>query len=95
MEEKDERLRRLHYENKVAKLQVSRLEKKITELTATNGVQLDSELHDDMKEMIAEATNKIHQSFQPNTFQHLFWEQQQKASSLNDSRSMKWHPLVI
>jgi len=29
MEEKDERLRRLHYENKVAKLQVSRLEKKI------------------------------------------------------------------
>jgi len=94
-EEKDERLRRLHCENKIAKLQVSRLEKKIMELVATNGIQLDNGLHDDMKEIVAEATNEIHQSFQPNTFQRLFWDQQRRASSLNDSRSMKWHPLVV
>ena len=28
-------------------------------------------------------------------FQYIFWEQQRKASSLKDARSMKWHPLMI
>jgi len=56
----------------VTKLQVSCLEKKISKLTATTGVKLDDELHNDMKEMIAEATNEIHRSYQSNTFQRLF-----------------------
>ena len=30
-----------------------------------------------------------------NSFQRLFWDQQQKAASLSNSRSMRWHPLFI
>ena len=30
-----------------------------------------------------------------NSFQKIFWEQQKKASALNNSRSMKWHPLMV
>jgi len=82
-------------DKKITKLQVFRLAKKIAELSAANGVLLDNELHNDMKVMIEEATEEIEQTYQPNSFQRLFWEQQKKAGNFGDSRSMKWHPLVI
>lgn len=93
--EKDERLHRLHTQSKVAKLRITRLEKRIADFTDEDGEHLDDELHDDMNRMIADATEQVHHSYEPHTFQHLFWEQQRKAGSLKDSRSMKWHPLFI
>ena len=70
------------------------MEKKKTEAAAKDGIHLDHELHSDIKQ-IKEDSNEIRQSYQPENFQHLFWEQQKKACSLQDSCSMKWHPLVI
>lgn len=29
------------------------------------------------------------------SFQRIFWEEQQKAMALHDSRSMRWHPLFV
>ena len=93
--EKDERLHRMHNESKIIKLRLTQMEKKISEYAAKDGVHLDQELHSDMKQIILDSTDQIHHTYQPDTNQHLFWEQQRKASSLQDSRSMKWHPLVI
>ena len=70
--EKDERLHRLQSERRISKLQISRLEKKISELTANIGVKLDDEMHDDMKKMIEEVTDKVHKSHQHDAFQQLF-----------------------
>lgn len=93
--EKDERLHRLHAESKVIKLRISRLEKKITELINDDGVCVEDDLHDDIKQIVSDSTEQIYSSYQPDTFQHLFWKQQLKAGSLKDARSMKWHPLFI
>jgi len=71
------------------------MEKKISEYAAKDGIHLDQQLHSDMKQMISDSTDQIHHTYQPDTFQYLFWEQQRKASSLQDSHSMKWHPLII
>ena len=94
-EEKDERMRRIHTDSKNTKLRLYHLEKKISNSAAKDGIHLDVEMNNDMKQMIMDCTDKINRSYQPDTFQHLFWEQQKKASSLQDSRSMKWHPLII
>ena len=79
--EKDERLNRLHAESKMAKLRIARLEKKITELINDDGICVEEDLYDDMKQIISDATEQIYSSYQPNTFQHLFWKQQLKAGS--------------
>jgi len=93
--EKNEHLHQLHADNKAAKSRIACLENRIAEFIDDDGELLDEKLHSDMKQMIADATEQVHYAYQPNTFRHLFWEQQRKASSLKDSHSMKWHPLFI
>jgi len=93
--EKDERLRNLHQENKKAKLCVRRLEQKISAAASQEGITLDDELHNDMKTMMDAATKQVYSLYPEGSFQRLFWDQQQTACSTKDSRSMKWHPLVI
>jgi len=86
----------MHNNSKIVKLHLLHLEKKISEYTAKDGgIHLYQELHDDMEQIILDSTDYIYHSYQPGTFQHLFWEQQKKADSLQDNRSIKWHPLVI
>ena len=93
--EKNERLSRLHQENRKTKLRIARLEQKIKLAANTDGVNLDASLYDDIKTIATENTKEVYSSFSEGTFQRLFWEQQQKASSLKNSKSMKWHPLFI
>ena len=93
--EKDERLRNLHQESKKAKLRVCRLQEKISTAATQDGVTLNVDLHDDMKAMMDATTKQIHSMYPEGSFQRLFWDQQQTACSIKDSRSMKWHPLVI
>ena len=39
---------------------------------------------------------EVKESFSdPNCFQHLLWEQQQKYKSLKDKCGMRWHPMII
>jgi len=81
--EMHERLHRVHAQSRLTKLQ---LERKMSEKINKEGVHLDPNLNDDMKQMIEDATESVHQTHPPHSFQHLFWEQQKKASSLTDSR---------
>ena len=94
-DEKDERLRRLLQETKKAKLCIARFKKRISDATARDGVELDGELSNDLKAIMAANTQQVHSTYPEGSFQRLFWDQQQTALSLKDSRSMKWHPLVI
>jgi len=85
----------MHTESKNVKLRLAHMEKKVSEYAANDGVNLDQELHSNIKQIITDCTDQVDHTYQSDTFEHLFWEQQKKASSLQDSRSMKWHPLVI
>ena len=93
--EKDERLKRLRDENKKAKLYINRLKKKIDAATAKDGVELDIEMSNDLEAIMTTKMQQIHSAYPEGSFLRLFWDQQQTALSLKDSRSMKWHPLVI
>ena len=88
-------MRNIHQENKKANLRISRLKQKISDVTSQDGVLLDDEMHKDMKAMMNASTNQVHSMYPEGSFQQVFWDQQQTACSLQDSRSMKWHPLVI
>jgi len=93
--EKDERLRRMHDENKREKLYINRLKKKISAATAQHGVELDVGMSNDLEGIMAANTQQVYSAYPEGSFQKLFWDQQQTALSLKDSRSMKWDPLVI
>ena len=85
----------MHQANRQMKQQLQRVKQRITQVVEQEGVTVDEEAHSDFKSIIKENTAKVAEAFPPGSFQQLFWEQQQQASSLKDSRSMRWHPLMI
>ena len=55
------------------------------------GVEVDEEIHDYLLETISANVNQQSTS----QFSNVFWESQCKAASLNNAKSMGWHPLII
>ena len=93
--EKEESLHRLHHENVRLKSQIARLREKINTAVDRDGVTVDSELNEDLKDMVEKSRDEVYKSYSEGTFQRIFWEEQEKAMSLKDSRSMRWHPVFI
>lgn len=93
--EKDERLRRMHHENVRLKSQIAQLREKINFALNENSVSVDSEFDEDMRDMVANCRDEIKRTYPEGSFQKLFWEEQEKAMSFKDSRSMRWHPVFI
>ena len=94
-EEKSVRLHRLQHEKRMLQQQLRRLQNAISESTATEGIILNEELHDDISQLMKDHTKDVHSNYEEGTFQRLFWEQQNMANSLGSSKSMRWHPLMI
>ena len=80
---------------KKAKLESDRLKQKIEEVADQSGVMVDDELYEDLRSIASECTKQVHESCPQDTFKQLFWDQQQKSSSVRNSKSMRWHPLFI
>ena len=93
--EKAERLHRLHQEAKIARQKLDRLRDKIRLDAATASPNVDTELDGDLRLTITENDKDVMERYPEGSFQGVFWDQQKKAASLKDSRSMKWHPLFI
>lgn len=90
--DKNKRLHRLQQGRKRAKLYIERLK---PELSDSSGVVVDQEIHDNLKIMVTEYTQTVHESYPEDSFKCFFWDQQQKASSIKVSKSLHWHPLFI
>ena len=93
--EKDERLHHLHLEAKNAKQKLERLRDKIRVHAARASPNVDEALDGDLRLTISEKDKEVKERYPEGSFQRVFWDQQKKAASLNNSRSMKWHPLFI
>ena len=93
--EKDQRLHNMAKELSKFRQRNKHLKKRIDAAVKTVGVTVDSALHNDLKEVMEKETDKVYAAYPEELFPHLFLEQQQKAASLKDARSMKWHPLII
>eukprot|EP00794_Sanderia_malayensis_P008456 gene8456-9360_t len=75
------------------RLNQKKLEAKIKELNQqieTNGIQLDPDLHDDFQNLI----ENVKQELPEDSFEKLFWEQQQSAFQSNP-KGTRWHPMMI
>ena len=93
--EKVERLHGMRRRQHTLKKQVARLKSRLEELIMDEGEQVDESLHSDLQQISRESEGHVSTLGPANSFQRLFWMQQQKAASLNNSRSMRWHPLFI
>ena len=93
--ERTERIHRLQQDKKRYMLQLERLKQKIASAADRDGLVVDEEMHEDLKAMAAEYTEQVQESTTEESFRMLFWNQQQQAASLKNSKSMRWHPLFI
>ena len=93
--EKNERMSRLHQENRKLNAKVTQLQEKLSAITERDGITLSDELHNDMKKMASACTKQVYSSYPEGSFQRLFWDQQVKASEYSNPKSMKWHPLFV
>ena len=55
---------------------------------------MDQNLSNDLTTIMEENHDKF-TSLPPDSIQRIFWEQQKEAALFNNSKSMRWHPLVI
>ena len=93
--EKNKRLHRLHVEAKNARQKLERLREKIGLDAARASPNVDEALDGDLRLTISEEDKGCERKYPEGSFQRVFWDQQKKAASLNNSRSMKWHPLFV
>ena len=93
--EKHKRLTNLRTEVARAKNEVKRLRKHIQDSMEKNAVEVDEDLDGDMHAIMTEHQKVINEMHAPDSFHRLFWEEQLKARSKQDSRAMRWHPMMI
>ena len=93
--EKKQRLRGLRQETKKTKLCLNRMQKKVDQSVATSSVDVDEDLDKDIRDMVDESRDRVRDDYPEGSFQRVFWDQQEKAASLKNSKSMRWHPLFI
>ena len=74
-------------------MRVKRLRERLDRAIEERGVEVDADLHDDLiKTMNEENTLDLVNHYDPDSFQRIFWEQQQQAMKKKDSHSMRWEP---
>uniref|UniRef100_A0A7M6DPD0 Uncharacterized protein n=1 Tax=Clytia hemisphaerica TaxID=252671 RepID=A0A7M6DPD0_9CNID len=86
-----DKLKRLEIEKKSLSERLNRMTKKVSQLLKRDGTELD----DETAVIINETLEKNDSPFDPDSPQHLLWEQQKTQSALRDGRGMRWHPLII
>ena len=79
----------------MAEEEVQKLRLRIKESAESIGVNVDEPLHCDLLSIMEKENDSVKDKFPEGTFRRLFWEEQLKAAKVNDSRQMRWHPMMI
>ena len=85
----------MHSELRSISSKKERLEAKLRTVLQHESVSVDSDTHADLQAIVKANESHILNSYPHDSFQYLFWKQQQEAGKVKDSRSMRWHPLFI
>ena len=91
--QKVQRLKSLHAAYCEEHQKVIRLNQQVDNLMERRGVEVDEEIHDYLLEAVK--SENVNQEKDMSQFAKTFWETQCKAASLNNAKSMRWHPLMI
>lgn len=79
--EKNKRMQRLHQQNRTKQQHIDRLKTRIEKAIDERGIEVDNDLHSDIW------SKSLTEDDPQGSFA--------RASPLKDTRSMKWHPLMI
>ena len=90
-----QRLQALHSNTRSLSRKYDRLINRVMAATEARGVPVDVDLHTNLVQIMSHRAADILQDHCPGSFGRVFWEAQQRAASLSDSRSMRWDPLMI
>ena len=71
---KEERLHRLHNENTRLKSQIAHLKDKIATVVERDGIIVEPDLNEDLKNMVATSRNEVHKLYPEESFDRLFWK---------------------
>ena len=94
-EEKDLKLRYQHQHIRSLDRKLDHIVAKLLIATQKVGVNLNSDMHDDVCSIMKQENDEIVRLYPEGSFQRLFWSQQLNASRVKKVSSMKWHPLMI
>ena len=93
--EKNRRFQREHELRRSYQRCITRLKENLERAIAERGVTEDESLHDDLGQIMKQSVGEVTHSYPPGSFGRIFWENQQRASSVTDARSMRWDPLMV
>ena len=93
--ELQERLSRLHSAARVVQRHISRLEERVSKVISDVGEVVDDDIHQGLTSIMSENEASIYESFPPDSFGRIFWDQQMKALQVKSASGMRWHPLMI
>ena len=93
--EKKERMQRLHTLQRQTKQQLDSMKARISQSVEVSGVTVDEDMHSHLLSIAEENAQNVVASCPKDSFRRVFWEQQKKAASFKNAKSMKWHPLMI
>lgn len=86
------RMKNLQRELKRRRDELNRKRKIVDKIIQRESLPIDRELHSDLVSIIH---NSFPESERPDSFKSLFWKQQSQSFSCKNTRSIKWHPIMI
>ena len=93
--ERQQRIRRLRNEIVNKRKEVERLKSYVNVATEQHGIYIEEALETDIKQIMEEKSNEIRKTYQADSFQCIFWNQQLELLKLKDKRQIRWHPMMI
>ena len=66
------------------------LQKRLAKLIDDTGVNFYQQMNNDLICTMKNNEKQVKLEFPPQSFLHLFWEQQMKAAFVKDARAMRW-----
>ena len=85
----------MHSELHCTQLQKGRLKLKLQEAIEKDGIVVDSKMDANLQNIMSNHETEVATKHPEDSFQHIFWRQQQEAAKLKNASSMQWHPLTI
>ncbi|KAL5457434.1 hypothetical protein EMCRGX_G034693 [Ephydatia muelleri] len=93
--ERQQRIRRLRNEIVNKRKEVERLKSYVNVATEQHEIYIEEALEKDIKQIMEEKSNEIRKTYQADSFQCIFWNQQLELLKLKDKRQIRWHPMII
>ena len=89
-----EKVKRQRVNLKEQRRRIRKLKRTVKKLTR-DGMMVDNATHEDLVTIMEENVKEVASKYPEKSFPRLFWSQQLQAAKQKNSKSMKWHPVMV